>query len=339
MAVAQIRSIHYQVNRDNRLTYDEGITMAFNEIRAISIFVRAAELGSLRQAAAYQAITPQAASQALSQLETHLGTRLFHRTTRRLSLTEEGSQFLAAAQPGLASLQRAVQSAQRGRETIAGALRIVAPRTMAIEVLWPLLEEFCSLHPEVEPDVQLDDHIGNWVEDRVDVGFRAGPPPGDGLIARRLIPLQLVVCAAPAYLKRHPAPSTIDELAHHRCAGFRHPTSGKVMPWEFRLGEDIVSRAVHIDLTTNDAELEARAVLGGMAIGQLLGVTAAPLVRTGQLVPLLTKHITDHLGLYVYYGSRVALPRRVRAFIDLAVARVASNPQFFLQPHELQPIS
>ena len=79
------------------------------------------------------------------------------------------------------------------------------------------------------------------------------------------------------------------------------------------------------------------AVAAGQAIGQLIGMTAAPLIRSGRLVPLLTQHVTDHLGLYVYYGSRVALPARVRAFIDLAVERVAGNTQLFLQPHELAP--
>lgn len=311
--------------------------MAFNELRAIATFVRAAELGSLRQAAAAQAITPQAASQALSQLESHLGIRLFHRTTRRLSLTEEGSQFLAAAQPGLSTLQRALHGARRGREEIAGPLRIAAPRATMLQVLWPVLEEFCRLHPLVEPDVQLDDRIGNWVEDRVDVGFRAGPPPEGGVIARRLVPMQLVVCAAPGYIARHGAPASIDDLARHRCSGFRHPTTGKVMPWEFCVGEEIVARAVHPVLCTNDVDLEAKAVLAGEVVGQLMGVTAAPAVRAGLLVPLLGRHMTDHLGLYVYYGSRVAQPARVRAFIDLAVARVAGNTQFFLEPHELVP--
>ena len=313
--------------------------MAFNELRAISTFVKAAELGSLRQAAGAQAITPQAASQALAQLEAHLGVRLFHRTTRSLSLTEEGSQFLAAAQPGLASLHRALHSARRGREAIAGPLRIVAPRATMLQLLWPVLEEFCKSHPEVEPDVQLDDRIGNWVDDRVDVGFRAGPPPEEGVIARRLLPLQLVVCAAPAYIARHGAPRCIDDLAHHRCSGFRHPASGKVMPWEFKVGEEIVSRSMATTLHTNDVDLEARAVVAGEAIGQLLGVTAAPLVRSGQLVPLLTEHVTDHLGLYVYYGSRVSQPARVRAFIDLTVQRIAGNTQLFLQPHELRVAS
>jgi DNA-binding transcriptional LysR family regulator len=311
--------------------------MAFNELRAIATFVKAAELGSLRQAALAQAITPQAASQALAQLESHLGIRLFHRTTRRLSLTEEGRLFLHDAQPGLATLQRALHGAQRGREEIAGPLRIVAPRATMLQVLWPVLEEFTRLHPRVTPDVQLEDRIGNWVEDRVDVGFRAGTPPDDGVIARRLLPMQLIVCATPGYVARHGAPGSIDELAQHRCSGFRQANTGKVVPWEFRVGDDIVARPVPAAFTTNDVDLEARAVLSGEFVGQLLGATAAPLVRAGRLVPLLAAHVSDHLALYLYYGSRVAQPARVRAFIDLAIERLADNPALFLQPHELAP--
>ena len=311
--------------------------MAFNELRAIATFTRAAELGSLRQAALAQAITPQAASQALAQLEAHLGIRLFHRTTRQLSLTEEGRQFLHEAQPGLATLQRALHGARCACEEIVGPLRIVAPRATMLQVLWPVLEEFTRRHPQVSPDVQLEDRIGNWVEDRVDVGFRAGTPPADGVIARRLLPMQLLVCATPGYVARHGAPASIEELANHRCSGFRQANTGKVVPWEFRVGDDIVSRAIPAALTTNDVDLEARAVLSGEFVGQLLGVTAAPLIRAGRLVPLLPAHVTDHLALYLYYGSRVAQPARVRAFIDLAIERLADNPLLFLQPQELAP--
>jgi len=309
--------------------------MAINELRAISTFAKAAELGSLRQAAAAQGITPQAASHALVQLESHLGVRLFHRTTRSLSLTEEGRQFLEAAQPGLATLQHAVHGARRGREEIAGPLRIVAPRAVLQDVVWPVIEAFCARYPGIEPDIVLDDRIGNWVEDRVDVGFRSGGPPEGGVIARRLLTMQLVVCAAPAYIAAHGTPASIEELAHHRCSCFRHPGTGKPMPWDFRVGEDIVSRAMPAAFCSNDIEIEARAVVAGQAIGQLLGTTAAPLVRAGKLLPLLTRHMADHLGLYVYYGSRAAQPARVRAFIDLAVEMVAGNTAFFLEPHEL----
>ena len=106
--------------------------MAINELRAIATFDRAAELGSLRRAAAAQGITPQAASQALNQLEQHLGVRLFPRTTRRLALTEEGRQFLNAAQPGLEALRRAIQGARHNRDGISGPLRINGPRSAAL---------------------------------------------------------------------------------------------------------------------------------------------------------------------------------------------------------------
>jgi DNA-binding transcriptional LysR family regulator len=109
------------------------------------------------------------------------------------------------------------------------------------------------------------------------------------------------------------------------------------MPWEFRVGAEIVSRQVPAEFAANDVDLEARAVLSGEYVGQLIGATAAPLVRAGKLVPLLTEHVTDHLALYVYYGSRVAQPARVRAFIDLAIERLADNAALFLQPHELAP--
>lgn len=312
--------------------------MAFNELRAVATFIKAVELGSLRQAATSQGITPQAASLSLSQLEAHLGVRLIHRTTRSLSLTEEGRAFLEAAQPGLATLQRALHGARRGRDEIAGPLRIAAPRSIMLPMLWPVLEEFCRRYPEVEPDVQLDDRIGNWVEDRIDVGFRAGSPPAEGVVARRLLPIQLIVCAAPRYLQRHGAPASIDELlsSQHRCSGFRHPATGKLMSWDFKVGDEIVSRAIPARLCTNDVELEEKAVLAGEFIGQLVGVSAAPLIRAGLLVPLLIDHMAEHLGLYAYYGSRLAQPARVRAFIDLAVERVAGNREFFLTTQELR---
>src|ERR1700752_440834 len=126
--------------------------MAFNELRAITTFTKAAELGSLRQAAVAQGITPQAASQALTQLEAYLGVRLFHRTTRRLSLTEEGERFLGAAAPGLQALQRALHGPRQGRDVVAGPLRITATRSLMLPVLWAVLEAFCARHPQVEPD-------------------------------------------------------------------------------------------------------------------------------------------------------------------------------------------
>jgi DNA-binding transcriptional LysR family regulator len=283
--------------------------MAINELRSISIFVSAAELGSLRKAAAAQDITPQAASQALGQLERQLDVRLFHRTTRVMSLTDEGRQLLEEARPALFGLQRAMRRAARAREEVAGPLRIVGPRSTFQRVLWPLLDEFCALHPGVIPDVQLEDRVGNWVEDRVDVGFRLGVSAHEGVIARRLFPVQLVICAAPAYLQRHGVPDSLAALQAHRCSAFRNPGTGAVVPWRVKVGDDVVEQPVVPAICSNDEILELQAVLAGAVIGQLAGVTAAPYIRAGQLVPLLVDHVPDHASYFVYFGAAIRSPR------------------------------
>jgi len=309
--------------------------MPINELRSIATFAKTAELGSLRRAAAAQGMTPQAASQALAQLEQHLGVRLFHRTTRSLSLTDEGRQFLEAAQPALIGLQRALEMARQAKDGIAGPLRIVGPRSTFLPVLTPVLTEYCRTYPEVQPDVQLDDRLGNWVEDRVDVGFRAGSSADEGVIARRLFTVQMIVCAAPAYIERHGAPQQLEALASHRCSAFRHPVTRKLTPWYLKVEGGIVEREVVGAICSNVEEVEMEVVLAGEAIAQVSSVSAAGHIRSGRLVPLFTAHVADQMGLYVYYGSRAAQPARVRAFIDLAIRRLVNNPEYELGAEEL----
>lgn len=198
-----------------------------------------------------------------------------------------------------------------------------------------MVDEFCRSYPGVQPDVKLDDRIGDWVQDRVDVGFRIGSPPEAGLSARRLFAMQLIVCAAPDYIAAHGAPNSIDQLASHRCSVFRHPGSGRILPWLLNVDGEVVSRDVSPALSTNDAQFETEAVLSGHVIGLLSGLSAAPLIRSGRLVPLLAQHATDHMSVHVYYGSRTAQPSRVRAFIDLAVERLAGSSQYVLDAREL----
>lgn len=310
--------------------------MAINELRTISVFVTTAELGSLRKAAVALGISPQAASQALAQLEQHLGVRLFHRTTRSMALTDEGQRFLDEARPSLTGLQRAVQAIRHAREDIAGPLRIVGPRATFAPLLWRLLDEFCERHPQVLPDVQLDDRVGNWVEDRVDVGFRLGLSPHEGVIARRLFPVQMVVCAAPAYLRRYGMPDSLAALPDHRCAAYRHPASGLLVPWRFQIDGEERDQPVVPALCTNDEALELQAVLSGRVIGQIAGVTAAPYLRAGRLVPMLVDLMPDRYSYFVYYGSRQAQPARVRAFIDLAIERLSAPGEHVLDMQELR---
>ena len=309
--------------------------MPINELRSISMFAKAVELGSIRKAAQAQGVSAQAATQAIAMLEKHLGVRLLHRTTRSLALTEEGQQFLEDAQPALATLERAVNTARAGKEGIAGPLRIVGPKSSFAGILMPLLDAFCQAHPEVRPDVALDDGIGDWVLDRVDVGFRIGASAQDGVISRRLFPIQLIVCAAPEYLARYGIPTTIEELSTHRCSVFRHPVSGKVLPWYLTVDGKVEQRHFPPAFYSNDTELELQAVLSGQVIGQVANLSAAPYIRSGRLIPLLLSQLSTPFALHLYYGSRQALPVRVRAFLDLTLEKLRDTPELVLSEQEL----
>lgn len=309
--------------------------MAINELRAITTFVQAAELGNLSKAAVAQQISPQAASKVIGQLEAYLGVRLFHRTTRSISLTEEGQRFLDAVQPSLAGLHQALTSALKSRESTSGPLRISGPRSVFKSVISPILNEFIQMNPDVQPNIQFDDRISNWVEDRMDVGFRLGHAPQEGLIARRLFPIQLVICAAPSYLQKYGSPKSLYELASHRCSAFRRIQDNRDVPWTVRVGDNIQDLYVHSVFCTNDEEFELRTVLAGEVIAQLAASTAAKHIREGSLIPLLIEHMADNYNLYVYFGSRAAIPTRVRCFIDLVTERLTDNPEYVLSENEL----
>lgn len=310
--------------------------MAINELRSITTFIKAAELGSLRKAAQDLGISPQAASKALAQLELHLDARLFHRTTRVMTLTDAGQRLLDDVQPSVLGMQRALANAKAAKDEFAGPLRIAGPRTTFQPILWRLVEEFCEMHPGIQPDVLLEDRVGNWVEDRVDVGFRLGAAPHEGVIARRLFPLQLVICGAPAYFAAHGVPETLAALGAHRCSAFRNPGTGKVVPWHVKLGGQTIDQPVVPAICSNDEVFELDAVLAGKALGQLAGVTAAPYIRSGRLVPVLLDHMPDHASYFVYFGSKTSQPARARAFIDLAVQRLVDNPEYILGEDELR---
>lgn len=309
--------------------------MAINELRAIEIFAKAVELGSLRKAAAVQGLSPQAVSQAVSQLEHHLGVRLLHRTTRNIALTEEGQQLLEATRPALAILERALRRVRASKDEISGSLHIVAPRSGFLSVLWPVINAFCQKYPGIQPDLHLDDQIADWVQERADVGFRIGAPPEEGLVARRLFPVQLIICASPSYLERYGTPSNLEELSTHRCSVFRHPSTGKVFPWFLKIGGDVVNHDFPPTFSTNDVEIELQAVLDGQVIAQLSSISVAPHIRSGRIIPLLVQHMSDHMNVTLFYGSRRAQPARVRYFIDFAIDQLINNPNYVLSDFEL----
>ncbi len=281
-------------------------------------------------------MTAQAVSKAIGQLETHLGTRLFHRTTRSSTLTEDGRQFLDAVTPQLEGLQRVLSGARNASSDEQGIIRIAAAGPVGRRVLLPLLASFRAAHPRVEVELILEERFSDLVSERIDVGFRAGSPPENQVIARRLFPIQDIPCAAPAYLEAAGVPVSIEQLSNHRCTGYRNPSTGRLLPWEFQVRGEIQVRNVAAVFSTNDPEAEMEAVASGFGIGMIDSINAAPRIRSGGLVPLFVDKISDRRGLYIYYGQRDNLPRRVRIFIDFAIGELLDNHEFVLTASELR---
>jgi DNA-binding transcriptional LysR family regulator len=307
-----------------------------DEWRAITTFVRAAELGSFNRAALAQGTTPQAVSKSIRQLEEHLGVRLFHRTTRKNALTHEGERLLGEVRPSLDNLAAALGRARSAVRDEAGLIRISAGSSAGRKVVMPLLAEFSAHHPAIEFDLVFEDRATDIVTERIDVGFQAGNAPRAQVIARRLFPIQQIVCASPAYLAAHGAPRRLANLAAHRCTGYRQPGTGRPVPWEFDVKGEIAFQPMTPFLCCGDPEAEMQAVIDGLGIGQIDSINGAGPIRAGLLVPLLTTHVSERMGFYIYYPQRRNLPGRVRKFIDFAVERLKDSLAFRLSPAQLR---
>lgn len=296
-----------------------------DDLKALSTFARVVELGSFRRAAVELGVAPQATSKLVAALESRLGVRLLHRTTRQLQLTEEGARLLAQVTPALSVIRTAMEGTLSARGEVGGTLRVTAPRSVGQHLVLPLIAPFMEQHPGLRVDLELEDRYTDITAAQIDVGFRMGAGVERNVVVRRLMDLQHWICAAPAYIERHGRPRTWDDLARHRCTGFRYVSTGKRAPWEYQEAGGTVHTELPAQFETNDVDAEVAAVLAGIGIGQLPSYLAAPLVTQGRLVRLLARHTTERFGLYVYYAQRAHLPPRARLFIDFVVERLQAR--------------
>lgn len=301
-----------------------------DKARVISLFIGVARAGSFSQAATDAGLTPQAVSKAVRQLEDHLGVRLFHRTTRSLSLTEEGTRLFELADPGLRLLDEALEQVRSSRQEVDGLIRVAGPMSFSSWLLVPVMRDFQERYPGTHFDVQLEDQFTDLIEGKIDVGFRGGSPPERNLVARRLGDISLMICAAPRYLERHGAPKNAAALARHRCTGFRQPNTGKLVPWELHVGGNTVYQDVPAVASFNTVEGELEAVRAGIGIGQMPLSLIAGDLASGALVHLLPQHDSASRGIFMYYQQRTQMPLRVRHFIDFVTA---AAPQL-MRPHK-----
>jgi DNA-binding transcriptional LysR family regulator len=292
-----------------------------DKARVVTLFIGVVRAGSFSQAAADAGLSPQAVSKAVRQLEDHLGVRLFHRTTRSLSLTEEGERLFELANPGLRLLDEALDHVQNSRKDMDGVIRVAAPTSFGNHMLVPLVRDFQEQYSGVQFDLLMEDHFTDLIEAKIDVGFRGGNPPERNLISRRIGDIGLVICAAPRYIERYGAPKTVDELLAHRCTGFRQPNTGRMVPWELHVDGGTVYKDIPTVASFNTVEGEVQAVRAGVGIGQLAAYMVDRDLADGALVHLLPQTTTVNSGVFMYYQQRTQMPQRVRQFIDFASER------------------
>ncbi|RDK00781.1 LysR family transcriptional regulator [Paraburkholderia lacunae] len=279
-------------------------------------FLAVANEGSFARAGDRLGIGRSSVSRNVQKLEAQLDARLFLRTTRSTSLTREGELFYENCQPGIERIAQALEDMRELRNGPArGHLRIGSTPGFGRKIVAPLLRGFHTQYPEIALELLLNDLPADFTADRIDVSFRDGRMEDSGIVARQLIPMQMIVCASPAYARIHGLPRHVDELADHRCINFR-TASGRVREWEFKVDGLAQRRQPPAQHTFNDADLVLQAVLDGLGIAQLPAYQVCALLGDGQLLSCLAQHAPDDGGHYLCYLSRKHLPARIRVFID-----------------------
>jgi DNA-binding transcriptional LysR family regulator len=285
-------------------------------------FLTVAAEGSFAKAGDRLGIGRSAVSRSVQKLETQLGVRLFLRTTRSTSLTREGELFYANCHPGMARIEKALEEMRDLREgPPRGPLRVCATVGFGRKVVAPLLKEFCAVYPDISLDLLLDDGPTDFTSDRVDVSFRNGRMEDSQVIAKQLIPMQMVVCASADYVRDHGVPLTPADLEQHLCVNFRF-ASGRIYEWEFKVDGRLQRVLPHARFTINDADLVLRAVRDGQGFAQMAAYQVSELLQSGELVSCLDAFAPDDRGHWICYQSRQHLPARIRVFIDFMTEKI-----------------
>jgi DNA-binding transcriptional LysR family regulator len=266
-------------------------------------------------------MTQSGVSKAIAKLESRLGARLVHRTSRAVELTDEGRALYERVAQHLAGIGEAAAETARSRDQIRGRLRVNVDPLFSRLVLSPNLSEFLLQNPAMELRLETRDRIADLVSDGFDLAVRFGEPTPSSLIARRVLDARILTVASPLYIARHGRPRHPQDLASdaHQCIHAIDSATGRPFDWEFRRGKDIVPVAVNGRLTVTDAGTKLGACLAGFGIAQVIDLKLEHHFESGALINLFPDWSDERFPLYVYYASRNHLPAKVRKFIDFIV--------------------
>jgi len=297
------------------------------ELRShLDAFITSADEGSFSAAARLLGLTPAAISKSVGQLEVRLGVRLFQRSTRHLALTTDGERLYAQVRLPWSEINDALTDLRQGAGKPAGTLKVALAHTVGREYIVPLLGEFLRRYPDVLPDLHFDNKQVDIVAEGFDVAIGGGIELTDALIARELARLRIVLVAAPAYLKAHPAPQHPQDLARHHGLLRRSLATGRLIPWALKSkeGQELVA-SVRPSIVMDDPEAMARAAATGMGIALLPLPHALPLLESGALERVLPDWYAESRPLSIYYTSRKLVPAKVRVFVGYIVQEFATS--------------
>ncbi|MEN3363273.1 MAG: LysR family transcriptional regulator, transcriptional activator for dmlA [Burkholderiales bacterium] len=295
-----------------------------NHVSELSFFTLVVKEGSLSAAARELGVTPPSVSKRLAQLEQRLGVQLLNRTTRRLSLTDEGELYHGNATRILAEIAEMEQLVSLNRATPKGLLRVNAPLGFGRIYITPLVSKFVKRYPEVEIQLQLTDRPMNLVEQSFDVGIRFGELPDTRLVARKIAPNRRLLCAAPSYLKKYGVPKVPHDLTRHNCIVLRQ-NDAAYGTWHFTRGRHAETVKVRGALSSNDGEVTLNWALEGHGIILRAEWDIAKYLRSGRLQLLLEDYATLPADIFAVYPERHGVSAKVRAFTDFLVASFQEN--------------
>lgn len=293
----------------------------FDHLGDVETFVTVVEKGSMTTAAVALATTPSVLSRAITRLEARLGVQLLRRTTRRLSLTEQGRLYLEQSRAAFALIDDAERAIQGQGDEVTGSVRLSVPTTYAHHRLPALMQRFSEQHPQVRVELNITNRNVDLVAEGYDLAIRLGSLPDSGLVARKLEDAAMCLIAAPSYITREGAPASLSELARHKCLPFVMPSTGRVSPWILREGGRDIDWIPHGGLQVSDDVLGVVTLAqSGLGICQTYDFIAQDLIAQGRAVEILKQARGRSRPFSVIYAPHRRLSSALRALIDSLVA-------------------
>lgn len=279
-------------------------------------FTRVVELRSFTQAAMSLNLPKATVSAQVIALEKRLRVKLLNRTTRHVSVTPDGASYYERAVRLLGELEETEASVSHAAMSPKGRLRVDVPGSVGRRIIGPALADFFERYPEIELELGCTDRPVDLVHEGIDCVIRGGDIYDESLVARKLGEFQMKTFAAPSYLAKYGKPETLDELERHYFINFASPKTGKIYPFFYEKGEELVSVQGRRRIAINDFDTCAVAACAGVGLIQLSDFVADELVASGKLVPVLENHLSEKVPVWILYPPNRHLSTKVRAFAE-----------------------